>query len=228
MANNKPPMVRSNTFTKEDNNSKLKFRCDNSNSTKMASSPVSSPTRPRINRAAELRLKNNNNGSGSKSRSGSINSIALSSSSTVRKSAERENLRKSCQVIKGCDSKLVEMILNEVIPRGSTGVTWADVSGRGLYILIRRTIFIFNNSKNDMKHCFRSGQGQERPARDGGAANTETRAVHWSPGASQGLVDVRTSGQREDAPGPRPGGGGQQQLDQHQLQQPDQQVAGRG
>ena len=79
-----------------------------------------------------------------------------------------------------------------------------------------------------MKHCFRSGQGQERPARDGGAANTETRAVHWSPGASQGLVDVRTSGQREDAPGPRPGGGGQQQLDQHQLQQPDQQVAGRG
>ena len=210
MANNKPPMVRSNTFTKEDNNSKLKFRCDNSNSTKMASSPVSSPTRPRINRAAELRLKNNNNGSVSKSRSGSINSIAPSSSSTVRKSAERENLRKSCQVIKGCDSKLVEMILNEVIPRGSTGVTWADVSGRGLYILIRKTIFIFNNSKNDMKHCFRSGQGQERPARDGGAANTETRAVHWSPGASQGLVDVRTSGQREDAPGPRPGGGGQQ------------------
>ena len=210
MANNKPPMVRSNTFTKEDNNSKLKFRCDNSNSTKMASSPVSSPTRPRINRAAELRLKNNNNGSVSKSRSGSINSIAPSSSSTVRKSAERENLRKSCQVIKGCDSKLVEMILNEVIPRGSTGVTWADVSGRGLYLLIRRTIFIFNNSKNDMKHCFRSGQGQERPARDGGAANTETRAVHWSPGASQGLVDVRTSGQREDAPGPRPGGGGQQ------------------
>ena len=141
VANNKPPMVRSNTFTKEDNNSKLKFRCDNSNSTKMASSPVSSPTRPRINRAAELRLKNNNNGSGSKSRSGSINSIAPSSSSTVRKSAERENLRKSCQVIKGCDSKLVEMILNEVIPRGSTGVTWADVSGRGLYyiILIRRT-----------------------------------------------------------------------------------------
>ena len=141
VANNKPPMVRSNTFTKEDNNSKLKFRCDNSNSTKMASSPVSSPTRPRINRAAELRLKNNNNGSGSKSRSGLINSIAPSSSSTVRKSAERENLRKSCQVIKGCDSKLVEMILNEVIPRGSTGVTWADVSGRGLYyiILIRRT-----------------------------------------------------------------------------------------
>ena len=64
-------------------NSKLKFRCDNSNSTKMASSPVSSPTRPRINRAAELRLKNNDNGSGGKSRSGSINSIAPSSSSTT-------------------------------------------------------------------------------------------------------------------------------------------------
>ena len=34
------------------------------------------------------------------------------------------------QAIKGVDSKLVEMILNEVIPRGSTGVTWADVSGQ--------------------------------------------------------------------------------------------------
>jgi len=127
----KPPVVRSNTFTKDDNskeNNKIKFRCDNS--TKMASSPVSSPTRPRINRAAELRLKNNNNGSG-KTRSGSINSITPSSSSTVRKTTgDKEGLRKSCQLIKGTDSKLVDMILNEVIPKGSTGVTWADVSGQ--------------------------------------------------------------------------------------------------
>ena len=38
------------------------------------------------------------------------------------------------QAIKGVDSKLVEMILNEVIPRGSTGVTWADVSGQTVYL----------------------------------------------------------------------------------------------
>ena len=35
-----------------------------------------------------------------------------------------------CQLIKGCDPKLVETILNEVIPRGSTGVSWADVAGQ--------------------------------------------------------------------------------------------------
>ena len=34
------------------------------------------------------------------------------------------------QLIKGCDPKLVETILNEVIPRGSTGVSWADVAGQ--------------------------------------------------------------------------------------------------
>ena len=45
----------------------------------------------------------------------------------------------SFQAIKGVDSKLVEMILNEVIPRGSTGVTWADVSGQ---TIIRDTFWI--------------------------------------------------------------------------------------
>ena len=46
---------------------------------------------------------------------------------------DKEGLRKSCQLIKGTDSKLVDMILNEVIPKGSTGVTWADVSGNKEY-----------------------------------------------------------------------------------------------
>ena len=125
----KPGVVRSNTFTKEEK--KLKFGCEGSSATRVASSPVSSPTtsRPRNNRAAELRLKTNNS---DKSRSGSINSITPTNtgSANYRKSTERENLKKSCGVIKGCDSKLVESILNEVIPRGTTGVTWADVSGQ--------------------------------------------------------------------------------------------------
>ena len=47
---------------------------------------------------------------------------------------DKEGLRKSCQLIKGTDSKLVDMILNEVIPKGSTGVTWADVSGKRINI----------------------------------------------------------------------------------------------
>ena len=125
----KPGVVRSNTFTKEEK--KLKFGCEGSSGTRVASSPVSSPTtsRPRNNRAAELRLRTNNS---DKSRSGSINSITPSNSSSAnhRKTTERENLKKSCGVIKGCDSKLVESILNEVIPRGTTGVSWVDVSGQ--------------------------------------------------------------------------------------------------
>ena len=122
----KARIVRSNTFTKEER--KLKFGCEGPSSTRVASSPVSSPTRPRINRAAELRLKTNN--SDKSSRSGSINSITPTNSANFRKTAEKENLKKSCGLIKGCDSKLVESILNEVIPRGTTGVTWADVSGQ--------------------------------------------------------------------------------------------------
>ena len=127
----KPGVVRSNTFTKEEK--KLKFGCEGSSgTTKVASSPVSSPTtsRPRNNRAAELRLRTTHS---DKSRSGSINSITPSSSTSSannRKATERENLKRSCGVIKGCDSKLVESILNEVIPRGTTGVSWADVSGQ--------------------------------------------------------------------------------------------------
>ena len=107
----------------------------------------------RNNRAAELRRKSTTPGGG-KSRSGSINSIAPATGSSGgaarRGAAEKESLRRSCQVvvvqcskvertndngwlcqlIKGCDPKLVETILNEVIPRGSTGVSWADVAGQ--------------------------------------------------------------------------------------------------
>eukprot|EP00092_Neocalanus_flemingeri_P033603 GFUD01036531.1.p1 GENE.GFUD01036531.1~~GFUD01036531.1.p1 ORF type:complete len:574 (+),score=222.58 GFUD01036531.1:126-1847(+) len=91
---------------------------------KNASSPVSSPTRsPRNNRAAELRLKTNNN---STSKGRPVNS----STTPSRKVSDRDSLKKACQVIKGCDGKLVEMILNEVVPKGATGVSWADVSGQ--------------------------------------------------------------------------------------------------
>ena len=115
-------MVRSNTFTKEDkeaDNNRIKFRCDTS--TKMASSPVSSPvSKPRFisnhishqntilhfldrnNRAAELRRKSTTPGGG-KSRSGSINSIAPATGSSGgaarRGAAEKESLRRSCQVV---------------------------------------------------------------------------------------------------------------------------------
>ena len=121
----KTRLVRSNTFTKEER--KLKFGCEGSSGTKVAHSPLSSPTRPRINRAAELRLRNKNS---EKPRSGSVNSITPTNSANQRKTTERENLKRSCGVIKGCDSKLVESILNEVIPRGTTGVSWSDVAGQ--------------------------------------------------------------------------------------------------
>jgi len=135
----KSGLRRSNTFTKDDKkqsssrvNTAPTARPKNTVSpatttgrTKNASSPVNSPTRgaPRINRAAELRLKTNNSSS---SKSRPVNT----SNTPSRKMSDRDGLKKSCQVIKGCDSKLVEMILNEVIPKGATGVSWADVSGQ--------------------------------------------------------------------------------------------------
>jgi len=136
----KPGLKRSNTFTKDDKKQtatrvntapSLKLKTTGrpspaSNANKNTTSPVSSPTRiPRINRAAELRLKNNNiSTSSSKVRP------ANTSNPGARKSSDKEGLRKACQVIKGCDGKLVETILNEVIPKGATGVSWADVSGQ--------------------------------------------------------------------------------------------------
>ena len=33
-------------------------------------------------------------------------------------------------MIKGCDSKLVEAIVNEVVPKGATGVRFSDISGQ--------------------------------------------------------------------------------------------------
>lgn len=136
----KPALRRSNTFTKDDKKQSsgsrvntapsLKLKSTGSPATtggrsKNLSSPVNSPTRiPRINRAAELRLKTNNNSSSSKVRP------MNSSTPTTKKTSDRDGLKKACQVIKGCDGKLVETILNEVIPKGATGVCWADVSGQ--------------------------------------------------------------------------------------------------
>jgi len=126
-----PGLRRSNTFTKDDK----KQKSDTSKS-KSKVSPIHipdssvaasmcSPTRvPRINRAAELRVKANS-GSGLGPRS--TNSA---NKSTPKKLSDKEGLKRACQVIKGCDGKLVESILNEVIAKGSTGVSWADVSGQ--------------------------------------------------------------------------------------------------
>ena len=33
-------------------------------------------------------------------------------------------------MIKGCDSKLVEAIVNEAVPKGATGVRFSDISGQ--------------------------------------------------------------------------------------------------
>ena len=42
----------------------------------------------------------------------------------------RDGLKSACQAIKGVDSKLVETILNEVVPRGMCGVKFSDISGQ--------------------------------------------------------------------------------------------------
>ena len=44
---------------------------------------------------------------------------------------------RACQLIKGCDPKLVESILHEVIPSGGTGVGWGEVAGQ-VGLVLRR------------------------------------------------------------------------------------------
>ena len=44
--------------------------------------------------------------------------------------SNREALKQWCEGMEGVDTKMVELILQEVITKGSTGVTWQDVSGQ--------------------------------------------------------------------------------------------------
>jgi len=84
-----------------------------------------SVTVPKNNRAAELRVKStttNNNRAG-RGRQG------VKKVSEPSKTA-RDGLKSACQAIKGVDSKLVETILNEVVPRGMCGVKFGDISGQ--------------------------------------------------------------------------------------------------
>ena len=41
-----------------------------------------------------------------------------------------DGVRDVTKLIKGCDSKLVEAIVNEVVPKGATGVRFSDISGQ--------------------------------------------------------------------------------------------------
>ena len=60
-----------------------------------------------------------------------IESIHLSDEGIVTKSAKgKSDLKSKCMAVKGLDPKLVETILNEVVPNSSTGVKFSDVSGQ--------------------------------------------------------------------------------------------------
>jgi len=73
---------------------------------------------PRNNKAAELRIQSR---SGGKTRDEGV----------VTKSAKgKSDLKSKCMAVKGLDPKLVETILNEVVPNSSTGVKFSDVSGQ--------------------------------------------------------------------------------------------------
>ena len=41
-----------------------------------------------------------------------------------------DGIRDVTKLIKGCDAKLVEAIVNEVVPKGATGVRFSDISGQ--------------------------------------------------------------------------------------------------
>lgn len=76
---------------------------------------------PRNNRAAELRLK---------SISGSANSSNSPRRRDQKELSVRDELKQQCSALKGVDQKLIESVLDEVIPGSSTGVTFNDVSGQ--------------------------------------------------------------------------------------------------
>jgi len=88
-------------------------------------SPLHSSTgsrAPRINRAAELRLK---------STSGAVNNSTDKPRRRDRKGpSDRDELKQLCSTLKGVEEKLIDSVLDEVIPRSATGVTFNDVSGQ--------------------------------------------------------------------------------------------------
>jgi len=95
-------------------NAQPKSRRFDSERTAMTTAQIT--PRPRINKAAELRLQSKNGGKG---RDG-----------VITHSKGKGDLKSKCMQIKGQDPKLVETILNEVVPKSSTGVKFSDVSGQ--------------------------------------------------------------------------------------------------
>jgi len=54
----------------------------------------------------------------------------IRSPGSTRKKSDMDGIRDVTKLIKGCDSKLVEAIVNEVVPKGATGVRFSDISGQ--------------------------------------------------------------------------------------------------
>jgi len=78
---------------------------------------------PRGNRAAELRKK-------SLTKTGANSSSSREARSPVSSRKKSDLDGDATKLIKGCDSKLVEAIVNEVVPKGATGVRFSDISGQ--------------------------------------------------------------------------------------------------
>ena len=54
----------------------------------------------------------------------------MRSPGSTRKKSDMDGVRDVTKLIKGCDAKLVEAIVNEVVPKGATGVRFSDISGQ--------------------------------------------------------------------------------------------------
>lgn len=59
-------------------------------------------------------------------------------------------MKSKCTGLKSLDQKLVEMILDEVVPKSSTGVKFADVSGQEK-VKYRRYISTQPNPKSELR-----------------------------------------------------------------------------
>ena len=120
-----------------------------------------------------------------------------------------DGIRDVTKLIKGCDAKLVEAIVNEVVPKGATGVRFSDISGQEKAKAALQEMVVLPSLRPDLF------TGLRAPARG--------LLLFGPPGVSniKKKLFLTFFRQWENIASASISGRGEQQPDQYQLQQPD-------